>query len=30
MIATTKQWLEDGVENIYEANFNCDGTGQKR
>ncbi len=22
MIATTKQWLEDGVENIYEANFN--------
>jgi len=25
MIATTKEWLEDGVENIYEATFNYDG-----
>jgi len=22
MIATKKQWLDDGVENIYEATFN--------
>ncbi|MBN2816036.1 MAG: DUF2779 domain-containing protein [Campylobacterales bacterium] len=25
MIATTKQWLEDGVQDIYEATFNFDG-----
>jgi hypothetical protein len=25
MIATTKEWLEDGVQNIYEATFNYDG-----
>ena len=25
MIATTKQWLDDGVENIYEATFNFSG-----
>ncbi|MCT7908941.1 DUF2779 domain-containing protein [Arcobacter lacus] len=25
MIATTKQWFEDGVENIYEATFNFSG-----
>lgn len=25
MIATTKEWLADGVQNIYEATFNYDG-----
>jgi hypothetical protein len=25
MIAVTKEWLEDGVQNIYEATFNYDG-----
>ena len=25
MIATTKQWLDDGIENIYEATFNFSG-----
>ncbi|MBC8237065.1 MAG: DUF2779 domain-containing protein [Helicobacteraceae bacterium] len=25
MIATTKKWMDDGVQNIYEATFNYDG-----